>query len=54
MQVFVRICPWGNTFSAMLCDFMGIFKLKPEQNGRHFADDMYKCMFIEENACVFI
>ena len=25
-----------------------------EQNGRHFTDDMFKCIFTNENFCIFI
>ena len=24
--------------------------LRPKQNGRHFADDIFKCIFLNENA----
>ena len=26
--------------------------LKPRQNGRHFADDIFKCIFLNENAWI--
>ena len=26
----------------------------PEQNGRHFADDMFKCILLNEKLCFFI
>ena len=26
----------------------------PEQNGLHFADDIFKCIFVNENACILI
>ena len=28
--------------------------LRPRQNGRHFADDTFKCIFLNENARIFI
>ena len=28
--------------------------LKPRQNGRHFADDIFKCIFFNENAWIQI
>ena len=31
------------------CYFMWINTLRPRQNGRHFADDMLKCIFLNEN-----
>ena len=26
----------------------------PRQNGRHFPDDIFKCIFLNENACIYI
>ena len=31
-----------------------INKLRPKQNGRHFPDDTFKCIFVEENVWVSI
>ena len=28
--------------------------LKPRQNGRHFADDIFKCIFLDENLWILI
>ena len=28
--------------------------LRPRQNGRHFADDMFKCIFLNENIWILI
>ena len=28
--------------------------LKPRQNGRHFADDIFKCIFLNENVWILI
>ena len=28
--------------------------LKPRQNGRHFADDTFKCIFLNENVWISI
>ena len=28
--------------------------LKPRQNGRHFADDMFKCIFLNDNILILI
>ena len=35
---------WVNTFNT----------LRPRQNGRHFADDMFKCIFLTENVWISI
>ena len=39
----------GSTTHGMLC-FVAINTLRPRQNGRHFADDIFKCIFLNENA----
>ena len=26
----------------------------PEQNGRHFADDVFRCIFLNEKFCILI
>ena len=28
--------------------------VKPEQNGRHFPDDLFKCIFLTETVHIFI
>ena len=28
--------------------------LRPRQNGRHFPDDIFKCIFLTENVCISI
>ena len=28
--------------------------LRPRQNGRHFADDIFKCLFLNENIWIFL
>ena len=28
--------------------------LRPRQDGRHFADDIFKCIFFNENGCILI
>ena len=41
-------CQW---FVLGLC-FLNT--LRPRQNGRHFADDIFKCIFLNENASIAI
>ena len=37
------------------CDIaFQINTLKPRRNGRHFADDILKCIFLDENVCILI
>ena len=31
---------------------ISINTLKPRQNGRHFADDIFKCIFLDENVWI--
>ena len=33
---------------------MEVNTLRPRQNGRHFADDMFKCIFLNENVWISI
>ena len=28
--------------------------MRPKQNGRHFADDFFKCIFLSENVVIFV
>ena len=40
---------------AFVYHLVGIFNtLKPRQNGRHFADDTFKCVFVDENIWIAI
>ena len=41
------------SMSWRLLDRM-VFTLRPRQNGRHFADDTYKRIFLNENARISI
>ena len=31
---------------------VGLNTLRPRQNGRHFADDMFRCIFLNENVMI--
>ena len=31
-----------------------VYTLSPRQNGRHFADDVFKCVFVNKNICILI
>ena len=35
-----------------LTTYNGINTLRPRQNGRHFADDIFKCIFLNEIVCI--
>ena len=30
------------------------FNFPPGQNGRHFADDIFRCIFVNEKLCILI
>ena len=50
---------WSTDYVQM-CEFLWnkysfihyINTLRPRQNGRHFADDMFKCIFVNENVWI--
>ena len=63
--VVIKQCPWLLLCvcycDAMacdlvkLCDWLLVFNsLRPRQNGRHFADDIFKCIFLNENVRISI
>ena len=44
--------PWGWWFETpewSLWRHRNVNSLRPRQNGRHFADDIFKCIFVDEN-----
>ena len=45
---FYKILP------ALLKDTGPLNTLRPRQNGRHFADDIFKCIFLNENVWISI
>ena len=42
-------CLWGR---VMKCPLWVHSSLRPRQNGRHFADDIFKCIFLNENVWI--
>ena len=34
---------------VLLCYGLGVITLKSRQDGRHFPDDIFKCIFLNEN-----
>ena len=41
---------WGTSISICHYVWMAVIKsLRPRQNGRHFPDDIFKCIFLNEN-----
>ena len=37
-----------------ISNFQCVYTLRPRQNGRHFADDIFKCIFLNENVWIAI
>ena len=54
----IQICKWATDIYArsILCPLQGsnIYTLRPRQNDRHFADDVFKHIFLNENAWIAI
>ena len=46
------LCPWGLITAS--CDRWAVNfnTLRPRQNGRRFADDIFKCIFLKENVWI--
>ena len=44
---FIMCCQYGNLW-------IFINTLRPRQNGRHFPDDIFKCIFLNENVWISI
>ena len=38
--------------STILLRHQGVNTLRPRENGRHFADDIFKCIFLNENVWI--
>ena len=38
--------------SGLCLGFRRFNTLRPRQNGRHFADDLFKCIFLNENVWI--
>ena len=52
IELIVSICSLLHTITVVC--FMLINTLTPRYNGRHFADDILKCIFLNENAWILI
>ena len=37
---------------ALRCPQKSVNTLRPRENGRHFADDIFKCIFLNENVLI--
>ena len=54
---------WGDVHDSIICSiddhmlrlYMASLNiLRPGQNGRHFTDDIFKCIFLNENVWIAI
>ena len=43
---------WVSSVSILACHINTFKTLKPRQDGRYFADDIFKCIFLNENAWI--
>ena len=43
-----------NALNAWLASTMSVNTLRPKQNGRNFPDDIFKCIFLNENVWISI
>ena len=52
----VRIIPAQISYLIFLVNYLVAYlnTLRPRQNGRHFPDDIFKCIFLNENAWISI
>ena len=53
---FVTWLAWGTDsvtpLDAVSCGGGGVITLRQRQNGRHFTDDVFKCIFLNENVWI--
>ena len=42
------------SFTGAWGEPIGLNTLRPRQNGRHFPDDIFKCIFVNKNTWIFI
>ena len=45
-------CPDG--LSGDHCQYQWVNSIHPGQNGRHFADDIFRCIFVNAKFCVWL
>ena len=53
--IVVPYCDWYGEHDPVSTEPVGVLvvnTLGPRQNGRHFADDIFKCIFVNENVWI--
>ena len=53
LKPFSRSCTAADVYTTGW-RFIPSNPLRPRQNGRHFTDDRFKCIFLNENFCILI
>ena len=53
-QIQSQLCSCSDIWAVVTCTKLAwiINTLRPRQNGRHFADDIFKCIFLNENVWI--
>ena len=46
------ITDWSTIWAFLYCAFMSCITLAPRPNGRHFADEIFECTFVNENVWI--
>ena len=63
MSIITAILPHHNAFQNAVCQMStisafcikdGLNSFPPGQNGRHFAEDLLRCIFVNEKFCILI
>ena len=50
----VAATPHGHFYNSIVNYDIEVNTLRPRQNGHHFADDIFKCIFIYEKFCILL
>ena len=50
---WVHKCQWNDVWLHQV-GYTILNTLRPRQDGRYFADDIFKCIFFNENGCILI
>ena len=57
MYVFISLTPgiYGSSFKWVTSEHMLVINSSPPwTNDRHFADDIFRCIFVNEKFCILI
>ena len=56
LKIDANVGEWVAWFASCVkrCDSVNVNTLRPRQDGRHFADDIFTCNFFNENCCILI